>query len=144
MAASLLGSGSALAGPATDVVKDKQSALFGIIAQPANDARATRLKALFDEMLDYARLARSSLGKGWEKLTPPQQTEFSGLLEKLVRKNYQRNLKKMLGYDIQYLTEQADGDGIVVNMKAVPKSDKRAESIELDIKVSQSTGKWLV
>jgi phospholipid transport system substrate-binding protein len=50
----------------------------------------------------------------------------------------------MLGYEMRYEAEQAEGDGIIVNSKAVPKGDKRAESIELDIKMAQNNGKWLV
>lgn len=144
VAASWLGAGAAFAGPATDVVKTKQNDLFAIVAKPASADRDAKLKALFDEMLDYGRLARSSLGSSWDKLTAEQQKEFSSLLEKLVRNNYKRNLKKMLGYEIRYGQEEASEGGTIVNMEAAPKGDKRGESIELDIEVSDSTGRWLV
>ncbi|MBW2528198.1 MAG: ABC transporter substrate-binding protein [Deltaproteobacteria bacterium] len=140
-----LASAEAQAGPAMDVVKDKQSELFKIIEQPRTDARQAKLKALFDEMLDYKRLAHASLGKRWRDLDDEQQVEFSDLLERLVRKNYQRNLTKMLGYDIRYVAEKEVGAGkVLVKTRAVSRSDQREEPIELDFKLKQKSGRWLV
>ena len=140
-----LASVEASAGPAMDVVKDKQSELFEIIAQPRTQARQAKLKGLFDEMLDYSRLAHASLGKRWRDLTDAQQAEFSRLLEQLVRKNYQRNLKKMLGYEIRYVAEKDVGAGkVLVKTRAVSKTDERTEPIELNFKLRQKAGRWLV
>jgi len=135
---------SALAGPATDVVKTKQVQLFDLVGKPDSPDVQAKLKALFDEMLDYNQLARSSLGDRWDKLTADQQTEFSDLLKQLVRKNYQRNLKKMLGWEVQYLGEDSKDDGVLVKTRAVSKTDKRAEPILLDFKVAETGGRWLV
>jgi len=95
-------------------------------------------------MLDYGQLARASLGDRWDKLTADQQTEFSDLLKQLVRKNYQRNLKKMLGWEVQYLGEESKDDGVLVKTRAVSKTDKRAEPIQLDFKMAETNGGWLV
>jgi phospholipid transport system substrate-binding protein len=140
-----LASAEVLAGPATDVVRDKQSELFEIIAQPRTGARQAKLKGLFDEMLDYQRLAHASLGKRWKDLSESQQVEFSSLLEQLVRKNYQRNLKKMLGYDIRYVAEKDVGAGkVLVKTRAVSKTDQRVEPLELNFKLRQKNGRWLI
>lgn len=143
--AALLMSAQAWAGPATDVVQSKQTELFKIVAQPRSDARQKKLKGLFDEMLDYQYLAHASLGKRWRDLTPAQQKEFSGLLERLVRKNYHRSLKKMLGWTIEYTGEKSAGAGkIRVMTRAVHKTDKRAEPIELNFKLKEVKGRWWV
>lgn len=140
-----LASADAFAGPAMDVVQEKQAKLFEIVAQPRTPARQQQLKALFDEMLDYRRLAHASLGKSWRTLSDEQRAEFSDLLERLVRKNYQRNLKKMLGYEIRYVRERDIGAGQVrVYTKAVSKTDKREEPILLDFKLKEKDGRWLV
>lgn len=138
-------SADAWAGPVLDIVKDKQTELFKIVAQPRTAAQQAKLKGLFDEMLDYKRLAHASLGKRWRDLSDSQREEFSGLLEQLVRKNYQRNLKKMLGYEIRYDEEKDVGAGkVLVRTRAVSKTDQRAEPIELDFKLKQKRGRWLV
>jgi phospholipid transport system substrate-binding protein len=144
MLASAFVAGSALAGPATEVVKTKQTVLFGLIGQPQTPDTQAKLKALFDEMLDYAGLARASLGDRWDSLKPAEQTEFRDLLEQLVRKNYQRNLRKMLGWEIQYLGEDSSGKGVLVKTRAVSKGDKRQEPIQLDFRMAEIGGSWLV
>ncbi len=142
--ASVFASGSALAGPASEVVKTKQTVLFGLIAQTPTPDNQAKLKALFDEMLDYSGLAHASLGDRWGKLSGAEQKEFSDLLEKLVRRNYQRNLKKMLGWEVQYLGEEQVDGGVLVKTRAVNKGDKRADPIQLDFKMVQVDGRWLV
>jgi phospholipid transport system substrate-binding protein len=142
--ASAFVSSSALAGPATDVVKTKQVQLFDLIGKPQSPDVQAKLKTLFDEMLDYERLARASLGDRWDKLTAEQQVEFSTLLQQLVQKNYQRNLKKMLGWEVQYLGEESKDDGVLVKTRAVSKTDKRKEPIQLDFKVAEAKRGWLV
>jgi phospholipid transport system substrate-binding protein len=142
--ASTLVPSSALAGPATDVVKTKQVQLFDLIGKPDSADVQAKLKGLFDEMLDYGQLARASLGDRWDKLTADQQTEFSDLLKQLVRKNYQRNLKKMLGWEVQYLGEESKDNGVLVKTRAVSKTDKRAEPIQLDFKMAETNSHWLV
>src|SRR5690242_3475662 len=48
----LLYSSSAFAGPATDLVKDKQSAIFQILQSDSPDEK--KIGSIFDEMLDYS------------------------------------------------------------------------------------------
>lgn len=136
---------AASAGPAMEVVKGKQAELFELIAKPRTATQQAKIKALFDDMLDYEWLAHASLGKRWRDLTDAQRVEFSGLLEQLVRKNYQRNLKKMLGYEIRYVAEKDVGAGkMVVETRAVSKTDQRAEPIALDFKLKERDGRWRV
>jgi phospholipid transport system substrate-binding protein len=142
--AGALGSGAAWAGPATDVVRAKQTVLFSIVAKKESAERQQKLKELFDEMLDYGALARESLGDKWGTLDAGQQKEFRDRLEKLVRRNYQRNLAKMLGWTIEYVGEKAGTSGVLVKTQAVSKTDKRAEPILLDFRMRNVEGKWLV
>ena len=61
LALTLGAAGTAFAGPATDVVKGKQTALFDLIKQ-STPAGEKKIAALFEEMLDYPGLAEGSLG----------------------------------------------------------------------------------
>lgn len=143
--ATTFGSAAAFAGPATDAVKDKQAVLFDLIGKPQTDDVQAQIKAIFDSWLDYAYLAKASLGSHWSTLTSAQQTEFSGLLEQLVRKSYKKNLNKVLGYEINYDTEEsAEDDAILVKMMAKSRTDSSEPIIEISFTVKEVDGRWQV
>ncbi|MBW2456920.1 MAG: ABC transporter substrate-binding protein, partial [Deltaproteobacteria bacterium] len=141
---SLLVSASAFAGPATDMVKSKQTTLFAVVAQPKTEARQKKLRKLFDEVLAYQVFAENSLGKKWSDRSAAEQTKFSGLLTKLVRNNYRRNLKKMLDFEITYVGEKAKDGGTLVQTRAKHKTDAREPAIEIDFLVSTVGGKQMI
>jgi phospholipid transport system substrate-binding protein len=135
--------GAAFAGPATDVVKTKQTALFDLIKQ-ATPTSEKKIAGLFEEMLDYAALAEGSLGTEWAPRSDAEKAEFSGLLKQLVSKAYERNLKKILGYEIEYVSEEASGNAMLVKTKAKSKTDAREEAVEIVFKMVQKDGAWRV
>jgi phospholipid transport system substrate-binding protein len=144
LALTLGAAGSAFAGPATDVVKGKQTSLFDLLKQSGPDAQK-KIDAIFDDMLDYQALAESSLGSEWAARSDAEKTEFSGLLKQLVRKAYERNLKKIINFDVDYVAEEADGAAVLVKTKSKGKAaDAREEPIEIVFKVVQKDGKWKV
>jgi len=135
---------SAAAGPATDVVKTKQTELFKVVAQPKTPARQEKLRAMFDEVLSYKWFCKKSLNKAErKKLSGSERKEFCGLLTKLVRSNYKRNLRKMLDYDIQYVGEKSKKNGQLVKTVAVNKSDS-SDKIEIDFLLKKSFGVWKI
>ncbi len=138
IAASLVGSlatGVAWAGPPTDIVREKQAALFALLAAEHPDE--AKIDAIFDEMLDYRALAQASLGPEWSRITEAQQAELTGLLERLVTRAYEKHLKKVLPYRIDYLDEVAESEGVwLVRTRATHKTDKRAEQVVIGFKVA--------
>ncbi|MFT3766895.1 MAG: ABC transporter substrate-binding protein [Minicystis sp.] len=144
LALTLGAAGSAFAGPATDVVKTKQTALFDLLKQSGGDSQK-KINGLFDEMLDYQALAENSLGSEWAARSDAEKAQFSDLLKQLVQKAYERNLKKIIGFDVQYTGEDADGSAVLVKTKSQGKgADARAEPIEIVFKMVQKDGKWKV
>ena len=144
LALSFASIGSAFAGGATDVVKGKQTALFDLIKKstPESDKKVA---ALFDEMLDYAAFSEGSLGTEWAARTDAEKTQFSDLLKQLVRKGYERNLKKILNFDIDYVSEDASDGAVMVKTKAKSKAaDSRDEPVEIVFKLVQKDGTWRV
>ena len=142
VAVSLAGAaGLAHAGAATDVVKAKQTALFDLLKKPANDAKVS---AMFDELLDYPALAEASLGSEWANRSDAEKAEFSELLKQLVRKSYERNLKKTLDFNIEYTAEEKKGDTMVVKTRAVSKKDARSEPVEIAYVMAEKNGAWRV
>jgi len=141
-AVSLAGAaGLAHAGAATDVVKAKQTALFDLLRKSGNDAKVS---GVFDEMLDYEALAEASLGSEWAARTDAEKAQFSDLLKQLVRKSYERNLRKTLDFDVEYLSEGKKGEAAVVKTRAVSKKDARSEPIEIAYVVVEKNGAYRV
>jgi phospholipid transport system substrate-binding protein len=136
--------GSAFAGPATDVVKSKQTALFDLLRGSAPDSQK-KIGAIFDEMLDYSALAQASLGDEWAARSDAEKAQFSDLLKQLVQKAYERNLKKTLNFDITYTGEDSADGAMIVKTKASPKNaGARDEPVEINFKMVQKDGKWKV
>lgn len=134
--------GSAFAGAATDVVKSKQTALFDLIGKPSSPDNDKKIAAIFDEMIDYGTLAEASLGTEWAARTDAEKKEFTDLLKQLVRKAYEKNLKKTLNYNIEYVSEEQKDGAYIVKTKAKSKTDAREEAIEIAYKMAQKDGKW--
>ncbi|WP_437793008.1 MlaC/ttg2D family ABC transporter substrate-binding protein [Sorangium sp. So ce693] len=135
--------GLASAGPATDVVKARQTALFDLLKKGGVENQK-KVGAVFDEMLDYSALAEASLGGEWAARTDAEKKQFSELLKQLVRKAYERNLKKTLDFNVEYLGETDSKGVMTVKTKAVSKKDAREEPVEIAFKLSQKGGAWLV
>jgi phospholipid transport system substrate-binding protein len=129
----------AFAGPGTDVVKSKQTVLFTLLKQNTPDAQK-KIDAVFDEMLDYSALIQSSMGDEWAKRTDAEKADFTDVYKKLVRNAYQKNLKKILDFDVDYAGEDAgDGGAVVVKTKSKPK-DPRDEPVEINFKMAPNQG----
>jgi len=140
----LLGAvGMANAGAATDVVKAKQTSLFELV-KDSNAANKKKVSGLFDEMLNYSALAEASLGSEWAARSDAEKAEFSDVLKQLVQKAYERNLKKTLSFNIEYVGEETAGNVIVVKTKAVSKTNAREEPIEINFKMQEVGGAWRV
>jgi phospholipid transport system substrate-binding protein len=135
------GAASAFAGPATDAVKAKQSSLFDLIKQSSDQKK---INAVFDDLLDYQVLAEGSLGSEWAPRSGAEKAQFSDLLKQLVQKAYERNLKKILGYDVDYVGEDPVDGAMLVKTKAKSKTDAREEPVEIAFKVMSKDGKWKV
>ncbi|WP_437894391.1 MlaC/ttg2D family ABC transporter substrate-binding protein [Sorangium sp. So ce124] len=135
--------GLASAGPATDVVKARQTALFDLLKKGGVENQK-KVGAVFDEMLDYSALAEASLGSEWAARTDAEKKQFSELLKQLVRKAYERNLKKTLDFNVEYLGETDSKGVMTVKTKAVSRKDAREEPVEIAFKLSQKGGAWLV
>jgi phospholipid transport system substrate-binding protein len=133
----------ASAGTATDVVKARQTALFDLLKKGGGENQK-KVGAVFDEMLDYSALAEASLGSEWAARTDAEKQQFSELLKQLVRKAYERNLKKTLDFNVEYLSETPSGGAIIVKTKAVSRKDAREEPVEIAFKLAEKGGVWRV
>jgi ABC-type transporter MlaC component len=106
---------------------------------PSDDVR----KAI-DGMVDYDELAKRTLGNPcppsvpsctnhWNELTPEQRTEVTGLLRKLVEKNYHKNLNKTRDYDVAYKGAKEAGENLAkIKTEAKSKAKPRDPAVQVD------------
>jgi phospholipid transport system substrate-binding protein len=134
----------AFAAEAENFVKGKHTELTELVSKAKSKDDEKKLDAAFDSVFDYDGLAKATLKDTWEQRTPAERTEFTAVLKDLVRNSYRRNIKKTLGYEVDYKGEQ-DGDaGKVVRTVAHNKSNPREEPVSIDYVVHQVEGKWQI
>jgi phospholipid transport system substrate-binding protein len=119
----------AFAASAEDFVKAKQTELMKLVKQGKPDAEVDKI---FDQVLDYRVLAEAALKDHWAERSDAEREEFTGLLAKLVRASYRKNLKKTLGYDIAYKGTEQGKDGEVVRTVATSTKNARQEPVSID------------
>jgi phospholipid transport system substrate-binding protein len=130
----------------------KVSALLRQAASPSRDGQ---ISAVLDGMIDYGELARRTFGlpcpatvpsctNHWAELTDAQKAEVTGLLQKLVGKNYQKNLVKTLDYDISYKGNSEAGGITRVRTEATSKVNPRDPAIQIDYLIAGKAGSYKV
>ncbi|AKU99564.1 ABC-type transport system involved in resistance to organic solvent, auxiliary component [Labilithrix luteola] len=105
-----------------------------------------------DGMVDYDELAHRTLGKPcpatvvncknhWDELSADQQKEVTGLLRKLVEKNYHKNLTKTREYDITYRGAKDQGENLSkVRTEAKSKVKPRDPAVQVDYLIMAQNG----
>jgi phospholipid transport system substrate-binding protein len=133
----------AFAAEAENFVKGKQTELSALVSKAKSPEDEKRLDTAFDAVLDYKNLAIATLDS-WDQRTPAEREEFTAVLKDLVRNAYRRNLKKTLGYDVDYKGESDSDAGKIVKTVAHNTKNAREEPVSVDYVVHQVDGKWLI
>lgn len=109
-----------------------------------SNADSGRVAQAIDGMVDYDELARRTMGapcpltvpsctNHWKDLNPDQQKEVTGLLKKLVEKNYHKNLNKTRDYDISYRGAKEQGENLSkIRTEAKSKAKPRDPAVQVD------------
>jgi phospholipid transport system substrate-binding protein len=83
---------------------------------PEAELERTEVKKLVGSFLDYGELAKRSLGKHWEKITPKQREDFVETLRQLVERSYLRQIHGgSANYNIKYDKEEKNGSEATVD-----------------------------
>jgi len=134
----------AFAAEAENFVKGKHTELTDLVSKSKSKEDEKKLDAAFDAVFDYEGLAKATLKDSWEQRTPAERAEFTTVLKDLVRNSYRRNIKKTLGYEVDYKGEQDGDSGKIVRTVAHNKSNAREEPVSIDYVVHQVDGKWQI
>lgn len=81
---------------------------------PEADAQRSEVRKLVGTFLDYGELAKRSLARHWETLTPKQRDEFVNTLRELVERSYLKQVHGNPNYQIKYEKETKEGNEATV------------------------------
>jgi phospholipid transport system substrate-binding protein len=125
-------------------VKAKQTELSGLLKKGKDPAAEKKLDGVFDQMLDYEMLAKESLGTHWDERSGDEKKEFQGILQRLVKNAYRKNLTKTIDYEVSFKGATKSKKGVLVKTVARSKKDAREEPISIDYVLHKVDGKWRI
>jgi phospholipid transport system substrate-binding protein len=112
---------------------------------PEEKKQKDDIKALAGTLLDYDELAKRAMAQHWTKLTPTQQKEFVGTLRELIERNYVKQLRSNLDYQVQYKGEQVEGAEATVTTTVKVKTAGKNTDAEIVYKMRKlPDGTWRV
>jgi phospholipid transport system substrate-binding protein len=141
---------TAFAGPALATLKAKNGEVDRLLhnkvekGTPEEAKQKADIKAMASGLLDYDELAKKSLAAHWEKLTTAQRTEFVTTFRELIERNYVKQLRSNLDYQVQYKNEQTDGDDVTVTTIVKVKSAGKNTDAEIVYKMHKVGSEWRV
>jgi phospholipid transport system substrate-binding protein len=138
---------SASAESATEFIKARQDEVISLLhGQKPGTGRDAKVADVLSKMLDYDHLARQSLAAHWTELSDAQRTEFKDTLRQLVQRSYERNIKQVVDFDVDYVREEPVEQGAVVIVYTVakPKPPKSDDPVTIDYRLDRAGGKWRV
>lgn len=99
---------------------------------PEAEAQKADVRKLVGGFLDYRELARRSLAKHWDGLTPAQRQEFVATLRELVENSYLKEVTGDPSYVMKYEKETKDGaDGTEATVEATLSTVSRNKKVNI-------------
>jgi phospholipid transport system substrate-binding protein len=111
---------------------------------PEAELERTEVRKLVGGFLDYDELAKRSLARHWDGLTPKQRAEFTDTLRQLVERSYLKQVHGSPNYNIKYDKEVKDGNEATVDATLHTTSRGKKVDIALEYKMIGKDGKWVV
>lgn len=103
--------------------------------------RRQALKKTISTLFDYNEMAKRSLGKHWNQLTPEEKAHFTDLFAALLENSYAGKIELYRNEKIVYIKELLDGDHAEIKSKVI--SAKRDE-YTLDYQMFKQNDRWMV
>lgn len=111
---------------------------------PAEKRVKDQVRQAVNTLLDFQELAKRSLGKHWKERSEAEKEEFVQILQDLIERNYVKQLKSNLGYQLEYKKEEVDQEKALVQTVVKVKKDRRTTEIFIDYKMRKTNGTWMV
>jgi phospholipid transport system substrate-binding protein len=111
---------------------------------PEAELQRSEVRKIVGGFLDYGELARRSLGRHWDGLTPKQREEFVNTLRELVERSYLRQVHGNAAYNIKYDKEEKNGNEATVTATLNTMARGKKVAIALEYKMLNKDGHWVV
>jgi ABC-type transporter MlaC component len=139
----------ASADPAENFIEQQHNRLEQVLHSPDSPAREIQIRQALSGFVDYDELTRRAFGEPcppsqpecedlWTGFKEAQHVELRGLMEQLVRKNYERNLNKTLDFDVTYRGTRETGGDTRVLTEAKDRGKPREPATRVDYVVKQT------
>ena len=135
-------------GAGTRTVRKANDQVQGLLREKAEPGSAAEKKLASQvtrsvrDFLDIDTLGQRAMRDHWEKLSAGKRREFLQLLRELVEANYIKALRANINYDVNYMGESADGDGLLVKTEVQARRRGRPRSIEIDYQLTRDGQAW--
>jgi phospholipid transport system substrate-binding protein len=120
---------------AEEFIQTRQAQVTTLLHQGQGTQRDKQVAAVLDGMIGYEELAKRSLAAHWGDLSEAQHKEFTDILRRLVQRSYEKNLKNILEYRVEYLGEEPGPEGVVVHTRASSAQKPEEEPITIDYRL---------
>ena len=130
------------ADPASAPVRTLDDGLVAILKTPGYPARAARIAPVVDQTFDIALVTRLSVGTGWTKIAPADQTALVAAMRRLTVAQYAANFSGFSGqsFAIDPKVELRGGDRLVRTTLRAPRED----AVAIAYRLRQSGGQWRI
>lgn len=128
--------------PASAPVRSLDDALIAILKTPGYPARAARIAPVVDQAYDIALITRLSVGAGWTRIAPAEQTALVAAMRRLTIAQYAANFSGYSGqsFAIDPKVEVRGGDKLVRTTLKAPRED----DVAIAYRLRQSGGQWRI
>ena len=106
------------------------------------------IKQRASELLDYSELCKRALGEHWGKMPEKQRTEFVATLRDLIERNYVKQLRTNLDYEVKYGDEElskgeTSGEAKVVTTLKL-QTEGKSTTATIEYRLIQHEKQWMV
>jgi phospholipid transport system substrate-binding protein len=129
---------------AQDLIQTRQAQVTSLLQKAATPERDKQVSAVLESMMNYDELAKQSLAAHWSELNETQQKEFTDVLRRLVQRNYEKNVKSIADYRVEFVGEEVTPEGTVVHTRASSSSKQHEEPVTIDYRMKQLGAAWKV
>jgi len=103
------------------------------------------IKLRASELLDYTELCKRALAEHWDKMGEAKRTEFVSTLKELIERNYIRQLRTNLDYDVTYGDESQDATEAKVATSLKLATKGKTTQVQIDYRmIKKPDGRWMV
>ena len=103
------------------------------------------IKLRASELLDYTELCKRALGEHWDKMGEAKRTEFVSTLKELIERNYIRQLRTNLDYEVTYGDESMDATEAKVATSLKLATKGKTTQVQIDYRmIKKPDGRWMV